>query len=328
MILISFCIPTYNRFDELRVSLESFISQGIDLDSIEIVIADNASTDDRYHTLMSAYARFIPNLSYIRHAQNIGADNNFFFVLSRGRGRYLKLWNDTLVLREDALQLMLSAVSFALATNICPLFCNGLPTTRVQINSLEDVADSLKFYITHIQYFGIWLADMPSADVFDSAVELKLPHVSAMLSLVANHSCSFRIVNDICWDKKVPVNGTENYDQYQVFLFNLLSLYKRYGLKSASSTYRTLRDYTVCHLCAPWIIAHLRSFFRSGGATNASFKKLIRIGLYCASRPLLAFKLFLAIIYFLTQYSFRSASMRSPALQGMLSLSGFLLPHG
>lgn len=328
MILVSFCIPTYNRFDELCVTLESFICQGIKLDPIEIVVADNSSTDDRYLSLMSTYSNLIPNLSYFRHTQNIGGDKNFFFALSNGRGKYLKLWNDTLVLRKGALQHMLSAVSFGVVNIDCPLFCNGLPTTRLQIDSLEHAADSLKFYITHIQYFGIWRADLPSADVFDSAVELKLPHVSAMLFLVANHSCSFSIINDIFWDKKVPVNGTDDYDQIQIFLFNLLSLYERYGLSSASISYRRLRDYTVCYFCAPWIIAYLRSFSRFGADTNASFKKLLKITIYCALRPFLAFKLFLSITYFLIKYTSEKSFIRSPALHGWLSLSAFLLPHG
>ena len=44
--ILSICIPTYNRAESLRTSLQQYVScKGFD-ESIEIVISDNASTDD------------------------------------------------------------------------------------------------------------------------------------------------------------------------------------------------------------------------------------------------------------------------------------------
>ena len=45
--LLSICIPTYNRADKLKQTLESIVSQPefIDFDEFEIVISDNGSKD-------------------------------------------------------------------------------------------------------------------------------------------------------------------------------------------------------------------------------------------------------------------------------------------
>ena len=45
--LVSICIPTYNRSEYLRLSLERYIREPEFLSGcVEIVISDNTSTDD------------------------------------------------------------------------------------------------------------------------------------------------------------------------------------------------------------------------------------------------------------------------------------------
>jgi glycosyltransferase involved in cell wall biosynthesis len=76
---ISVIIPTYNRSALVRECVGSLLSSGVD--GLEVVVADDGSTDDT-----EAVARSIPNVVYVRQ-QNAGpaAARNTGFEVSRGR---------------------------------------------------------------------------------------------------------------------------------------------------------------------------------------------------------------------------------------------------
>ena len=71
----------------LRVALDSILSQT--LQSFELVICDNASTDGT-EAICREYAARDPRVRYDRLSSNIGAANNFRRVFERSRGRYFK----------------------------------------------------------------------------------------------------------------------------------------------------------------------------------------------------------------------------------------------
>jgi abequosyltransferase len=75
--LLAICIPTYNMAQWLPDLLDSIVQQlpGFE-DDIEVVISDNASTDNTAW-VVSNYASRIPKLRYCQHAVNQGADRNF-----------------------------------------------------------------------------------------------------------------------------------------------------------------------------------------------------------------------------------------------------------
>lgn len=86
--LVSIGIPTFNRADSLRETLDSLCAQTYK--NIEIIISDNASTDGT-ETLCRAYAARDTRLFYFRQEKNIGQMNNYSFLLSKARGAYF-MW--------------------------------------------------------------------------------------------------------------------------------------------------------------------------------------------------------------------------------------------
>ena len=87
---ISICIPTYNRADYLRDALESIrlqLNSPEIKDAIEVVVADNASTD---HTAEVAkeYAGKIDNFVYVKNPENVGFDGNVNIVVRAASGEY------------------------------------------------------------------------------------------------------------------------------------------------------------------------------------------------------------------------------------------------
>ena len=107
--LLSICVPTYNRSRYLASLLEGLAAQ---LEAFpypyELVISDNASTDDT----SAVVARFLDRLPIrsIRHAETIGCYPNVVFAMTQARGRFmLYLADDDCLLGEslaDAVRVM------------------------------------------------------------------------------------------------------------------------------------------------------------------------------------------------------------------------------
>src|SRR5882672_9495319 len=82
MARLSICIPTYNRFRFLQWTLARLRSDFVDA---ELVVSDNASTDDTGWCMKTA------NMGqdiYLRQDTNIGPFPNMFAALSAATGHY------------------------------------------------------------------------------------------------------------------------------------------------------------------------------------------------------------------------------------------------
>jgi len=84
-IKLSICIPTYNRAKFIGAALESIVSQYSH--EIEVVISDNASTDNTEEIVLSYQKRF-ERIRYVKLVENLGADRNFLNVIDLASGSY------------------------------------------------------------------------------------------------------------------------------------------------------------------------------------------------------------------------------------------------
>lgn len=86
--LVSIGLPTYNGALKIRRALDSLLSQTYQ--NIELIISDNASTDDT-REICAEYASRDKRIRYIRQKENIGQFQNFPFVLRNANGKYF-MW--------------------------------------------------------------------------------------------------------------------------------------------------------------------------------------------------------------------------------------------
>ena len=86
--LASICIPTYNRAGQLEQALTSAMQQ--DYDNLEIIVVDNASTDDTA-TIVHRCQQLDDRIAYKANESNIGAVNNFNAAISLANGAYV-MW--------------------------------------------------------------------------------------------------------------------------------------------------------------------------------------------------------------------------------------------
>lgn len=89
--LVSILIPNYNYAKYLRHCLDSVINQTYS--NIEIIIQDNASTDNSYEILMEYQMKYLNGQidKYInvgRNKRNVGSDRNSTICVGRAEGTY------------------------------------------------------------------------------------------------------------------------------------------------------------------------------------------------------------------------------------------------
>jgi glycosyltransferase involved in cell wall biosynthesis len=99
-------VPTFNRAEMLHRTVSGILKQ--DFEDFEVIIADNASVD---HTETVVKNLSDPRVRYIRHKDNIGAVQNWKFVVSEARGDWVIVHQDDDYLSKKFLSRCFSAIS-------------------------------------------------------------------------------------------------------------------------------------------------------------------------------------------------------------------------
>ena len=103
--ILSICIPTYNRLPFLKDLLPAVLGQvDSDRDEVEVVVSDNASTDDT-----ADYLRSLSNqrLRWWTNETNIGGDRNFLKCVAEAKGEYVWLFGDDDIMPAGAVGMVL-----------------------------------------------------------------------------------------------------------------------------------------------------------------------------------------------------------------------------
>jgi len=108
--LLTIAIPTCNRARFLSELLDSLVPQIKEEMRVELLISDNASTDDTGSIVKERVGRCIV-LQYIRNAENVGPDANFLQCYERAAGKYVWIIGDDDLLRPGAVLQILNCIS-------------------------------------------------------------------------------------------------------------------------------------------------------------------------------------------------------------------------
>lgn len=245
MVLLSICIPTYNRKNFLKDTIESIISQPEFLNSndVNIVISDNSSTDGTKE-LVKDYCRIYGNkILYSRNDTNIGFAN-FDKVLSIANGEFLKLNNDTLLLKPGSLAKILYYVKNNLNNKNILFFRNSKSRKSADtclFDSINDFVRDISYYSTWIGSFGIWKNDYNNvSNIFKEKNYSEIPHTYVLLSFLENHR-NILCVNEELFDSVCPPKKGGNYNVAQVFGYNYLTFLNEFKSKALLSN-RVYKD--------------------------------------------------------------------------------------
>jgi len=99
-------IPTFNRADDLRLALDSVLVQASDLTlgQLEVLVSDNASTDQTASVVREYEARYPGVVVGRRNPVNLGFSRNVDSVVRHARGEFVLLLGDDDGLEGNALE--------------------------------------------------------------------------------------------------------------------------------------------------------------------------------------------------------------------------------
>lgn len=237
--LLSICIPTYNRGEILKRSLESYVTNEDFDEDVEIVISDNASTDDT-QTICEFYTSRYHNIKYYRNDQNV-KDSNFCIALDRGTGRYLKLMNDNLIIEEEGLKYIKECVKNHLIDHK-PLFflnrqsfhCKGADI--VECTSFEEYYKNVSFLVTAIMAFGAWKEDWDKVQDKLKCTKLKLNQDDWSYQIVERHNHCALYLHRYCHSVKLDSQRRTGYNWFEVHVTNYYSILQPYFDKNLVSS--------------------------------------------------------------------------------------------
>lgn len=115
---LSICIPTYNRAPFLDALLTSIASQDVDFGLVEVVVSDNASTDDTRQIATQHQDQGLP-VRYFCNETNEGADRNYLHSVERATGTYCWLMGSDDALAPGALAAIIARVASGNAIYLC-----------------------------------------------------------------------------------------------------------------------------------------------------------------------------------------------------------------
>lgn len=110
---LSICIPTYNRAGYLKKALESIKIQldgsPLLMESVEVVVSDNCSTDNTSEVVES-YKKHFKHLTYVASKKNVGFDLNIYSVVKNASGTYCWYLGDDDIIINGAIGFIYSCL--------------------------------------------------------------------------------------------------------------------------------------------------------------------------------------------------------------------------
>lgn len=164
-ILLSICIPTYNRAEILKISLSRLIVEVNKVDDkskIEIFVSDNCSTDNTKNIVNN----FIDQgacIKYSRNNVNVGSNGNFLKCIEMASGKYIWLLGDDDPLTNDSIKMILDIIEY---DDYGLIHINNRATKNKNNIVYNDKEQFL-------QYVSLWITFM-SANIFRSEIVEKI----------------------------------------------------------------------------------------------------------------------------------------------------------
>lgn len=103
--LLSICMPTYNRDQYIKKTLDNIISQALEFrGKVEICISDNCSTDTTKEIVIGLKEKYPDLIKYGKNEKNVGYDRNLLNVLGMADGKFSWTFGDYHFINEGGLK--------------------------------------------------------------------------------------------------------------------------------------------------------------------------------------------------------------------------------
>jgi len=307
-IFLSICIPTYNRSNYLKQSLDSIVcldefNEGC---KVEIIISDNCSSDNTELLVNKYISLYGEKIKYYKNSSNI-SDKNFEKSLSYGNGKFLKLSNDTLIYTKDSLAEIILLIEESITNKPILFFLNdnSLVYNKIEINTIDNLVEITSFKLGWIGSFGIWKSDFLELKDFSRRSNLQLAQIDVIFRIfLKKKSCI--IASKIIYTP-LELTSKGGYDILEIFLENYIFLLKeQYFLGNLSlEVFKKEKE----KLLSSFILTLILNIL-TDNKTKFQIKNMHRkVFFFCLDIPLSYFKFYLLLFIKLPFYKLRNRNV-------------------
>ena len=223
--LLTIAIPTYNRSRYLDGLLATLMEQMQGETRVELLISDNASSDDT-RALVTAYQGRGLGIRYIRNAKNLGPDRNILQCYVQASGKYVWVFSDDDLIQSGALERVLNALSSQRYDLVCvrAYFFDGeynghkdfAAIADLDLTNAEELAAHFHVFFTFIS--GVIVNKESISHVshrpFDSLLDTNLAQLGPFYTAL-NHQRRSLLIRD----PLIAARGNKNvaYALYRIF---------------------------------------------------------------------------------------------------------------
>lgn len=227
-ILLTLCIPTYNRAAVLDGNLQAIYKQikGKNL-PIELIVSDNCSTDNT-QAIVNNWINNGMSVNYIKNETNIGMDGNFAQCYRKAIGKYVLVLGDDDYLIDGKLEKLLGYLNKGDYGLVHLKTSSDSVLTDEVFKDTPKFLQNVSFWITYItsnvvntkyivkynfeQYFGTYLTIMPLY----------------LTAATAHHENL--IIHERVFADGIVSNTNGGYNFAEVFIINYLNLWRSFVL--------------------------------------------------------------------------------------------------
>jgi glycosyltransferase involved in cell wall biosynthesis len=311
-VALSICIPTYNRAGFLAQALASILDQAPE--HIEVVITDNASTDETPRIVEEFRSRH-PRLVYHRWPENMGMDLNFFKAIEVASGEYCWWLGSDDILEPGAIATVLGA----LARRPEYIFVNARYYDRNMEKPGDPVLSRLDFTDpdTTLQSMSSWISYISAScfrrEAFQKHLHLGMPKVGSLLAFcyvlaaIIKQGANTAIAAPVI---RYRGGNSGGYNVYRIFIKEFEDLVDHYGrLGYSSETCERVRASNYLRAVIP------SSINLKLNATD--FSKGVFWRYVAASRAPFRLRLVLIAIHLVPAFLVRTVKASSPMIRGI-----------
>lgn len=174
--VISIGIITYNRAERLNKCLNSIYDQIGNDRRIEVVVSDNASSDNTVEILKDYESRF-DNFRFHRNETNLGAEENFFIVLDKLQGEYIFPHGDDDYFKSGTLYELLNCIQ---NHHECSLFYINLLSdtgTAFTLSGMDKYLAYASIYSTFMSSFMLKKSDFDNIEDKRKFIGTRIPQL-------------------------------------------------------------------------------------------------------------------------------------------------------
>ena len=216
MPLVTVGVPTFNRPDGLRETLECLSGQTFR--DLEIIISDNASTDPAVEAVARAAIERDTRIRFTRRAENAGPMANFNYLARQGNG-HLFMWAadddwwqpdfveccvKKFLQRPNLAMVSMEAQYRRIDGRLYPFFREGRPFYSFTSTNLAERAKHTVTYSFGNMFYGLW-----RREALQQGADTVIRHVGATLNelpllMAATALGDAAILPEIGWRKTAP----------------------------------------------------------------------------------------------------------------------------